>query len=88
MVISSIQYSGLLITRTLHRHKHQLRDFFNRHRRWHKHGRLFAFSGDSERYGDVSPIDDVTDEVRYLREAAERKIARFLNITFSILNEQ
>ena len=31
MVNSSIEYSGLLITRTLHRYKHQLRDFFNRH---------------------------------------------------------
>src|SRR5690349_11084756 len=29
MVKSSIEYSGLLITRTLHRYKHQLRDFFN-----------------------------------------------------------
>src|SRR6266850_7556454 len=28
---SAIGNSGLLITRTLHRHKHQLRDFFNRH---------------------------------------------------------
>ena len=33
MVNSSIEYSGLLITRTFHRYKHQLRDFFNRHRR-------------------------------------------------------
>jgi len=32
-VNSSIEYSGLLITRTLHRYKHQLRDFFNR-RAW------------------------------------------------------
>ena len=31
MVNSSIENSGLLITRTLHPHKHQLRDFFNRH---------------------------------------------------------
>src|SRR5713101_5834087 len=31
MVKSSIENSGLLITRTLHRHKHQLRDFFNTH---------------------------------------------------------
>jgi len=31
MAKSSIENSGLLITRTLHRHKHQLRDFFNRH---------------------------------------------------------
>jgi len=31
MVKSSIENSDLLITRTLHRHKHQLRDFFNRH---------------------------------------------------------
>ena len=30
-VKNSIENSGLLITRTLHRHKHQLRDFFNRH---------------------------------------------------------
>jgi hypothetical protein len=28
---SGIGNSGLLITRTLHRHKHQLKDFFNRH---------------------------------------------------------
>jgi len=35
MVNSSIEYSGLLITRTCHRYKHQLRDFFNRHRRYH-----------------------------------------------------
>jgi hypothetical protein len=28
---SSIGNSGLLITRTLHRHKHQQRNFFNRH---------------------------------------------------------
>jgi hypothetical protein len=34
MVKSSIENSGLLITRTLHRHKHQLRDFFNRHNRF------------------------------------------------------
>ena len=39
MVNSSIEYSGLLITRTLHRHKHQLRDFFNRHRRLHSEPR-------------------------------------------------
>jgi len=31
MLDSGIKNSGLLITRTLHRHKHQLRDFFNRH---------------------------------------------------------
>jgi hypothetical protein len=31
MVNSSIEYSGLLITRTLQRYKHQLRDFFNTH---------------------------------------------------------
>jgi hypothetical protein len=31
IVNSSIEYSGLLITRTLHPDKHQLRDFFNRH---------------------------------------------------------
>jgi hypothetical protein len=31
IVNSSIENSGLLITRTLHRHKHQLRDFSNRH---------------------------------------------------------
>jgi hypothetical protein len=31
MVNSIIENSGLLITRTLHHHKHQLRDFFNRH---------------------------------------------------------
>jgi len=31
IVHSSIEYSGLLITRTLQPHKHQLRDFFNRH---------------------------------------------------------
>ena len=31
MVNSSIEYSGLLITRTLQPDKHQLRDFFNRH---------------------------------------------------------
>src|SRR5215472_13103445 len=31
IVNSSIDYSGLLITRTLHPYKHQLRDFFNRH---------------------------------------------------------
>ena len=31
MVKSSIENSGLLITRTLHRRKHQLWDFFNRH---------------------------------------------------------
>jgi len=31
MMNSSIEDSGLLITRTLQRHKHQLRDFFNRH---------------------------------------------------------
>jgi hypothetical protein len=31
MVNSSIGNSGLLMTRTLHRHKHQVRDFFNRH---------------------------------------------------------
>jgi hypothetical protein len=31
MVKSSIENSGLLITRTLRRHKHQVRDFFNRH---------------------------------------------------------
>jgi len=30
-VNSGIEYSGLLITRTLRRHKPQLRDFFNRH---------------------------------------------------------
>src|SRR6476661_8016215 len=36
MVKTSIENSGLLITRTLHRHKHQLRDFFNRHTRSHK----------------------------------------------------
>jgi len=30
-VNSSIEYSGLLITRTLQPDKHQLRDFFNRH---------------------------------------------------------
>ena len=29
MVKRRIENSGLLITRTLHRHKHQLRDFFN-----------------------------------------------------------
>jgi hypothetical protein len=29
LVNSSIDYSGLLITRTLHRYKHQQRDFFN-----------------------------------------------------------
>jgi hypothetical protein len=32
MVNNSI---GLLITRSLHHHKHQLRDFFNTHRRYH-----------------------------------------------------
>ena len=31
IVNSSIEYSGLLITRTLQPDKHQLRDFFNRH---------------------------------------------------------
>ena len=36
MMNSSIEYSGLLITRTLHRHKHQLRDFFNRHASYHQ----------------------------------------------------
>ncbi len=38
MVNSSIEYSGLLITRTFHRDKHQLRDFFNRHGYLHKWG--------------------------------------------------
>jgi len=31
MVNRSIEFSGLLITPTLHHYKHQLRDFFNRH---------------------------------------------------------
>jgi hypothetical protein len=35
IVNRSIEYSGLLITRTLRHDKHQLRDFFNRHRRFH-----------------------------------------------------
>jgi hypothetical protein len=39
MVNSSIGNSGLLITRTLSRHKHQLRDFFNRYRRLHSKSR-------------------------------------------------
>jgi hypothetical protein len=34
MVNGSIGNSDLLITRTWHRHKHQLRDFFNSHRRY------------------------------------------------------
>jgi hypothetical protein len=31
IVNSSIEYSGLLITRTSHPYKHRLSDFFNRH---------------------------------------------------------
>src|SRR5207248_5121356 len=40
MVKSSIEYSGLLITRTFHRYKHQLRDFFNRHACYHPSSQL------------------------------------------------
>src|SRR5947207_15954012 len=45
IVNSGIENSGLLITRTLHPHKHQLRDFFNRHRRYHS---LTSFARDSD----------------------------------------
>ena len=44
--------SGLLITRTLHGHKHQLSDFFNRHRRLHKYASLVRPLRVDERNGD------------------------------------
>jgi len=52
MVNSSIGNSGLLITRTLHRHKHQLRDFFNRHACFRK--LTFAVTLEGSRCGEVN----------------------------------